>query len=313
MSSHDQRRRSARSATCPRGLVLLALLAASACGRLSCSPQRHRAIAHVNAGVRAFAEGQLGAAQRELEQAVEQDSTLAVALANLAKVYQQLGRWELAQARLAQLVALEPGNARAFYELGKALQKLQRLEEAQAAYQRALSLSPNLYVAHYESGTLHEALGQPKEADAAYRRAIQINAHFDKPFVKLGRLYLKHDYAELAMQVLQAGAAVNEASAEIHDFLGLAYQQLKHFDRAIESFRRALELEPDRHVALFNLGMAYAEADRRALAERTLTRFTELAGSSRTIGPEYRKAASEKIIELHEAQLGAPQPPAKLQ
>lgn len=310
MSTNCQGWRSRRWAA---PLALLGLVLATSCGRLSCSPQRHRAIAQVNAGVRAFAEGQLSVAQRELEQAVEQDPTLAIALANLAKVYQQLGRWELAQARLTQLVALEPGNARAFYELGKALQKLERYEEAQAAYARALRLSPNLYVAHYELGTLLEVLGQPKAADAAYRRAIQINPRFEKPFVKLGRLYLKEDYAELAMQVLQAGAAVNDASAEIYDFLGLAYQQLKHHDRAIESFKKALELEPDRHVALFNLGMAYADADRRALAEQTLTRFTELAASSRAITPEYRKAASEKIAELHEAQQGAPQPPAKLQ
>lgn len=299
--------------TRPRALALLAVLLVGACGRLSCSPQRHQAIAHVNAGVRAFAEGQLNVAQRELEQAVEQDPTLAVGLANLAKVYAQLGRWELAQTRLAHLVALEPSNARAFYELAKALQKLGRLEEAEAAYGRALRLSPNLYVAHFDLATLHEVLGRPQAADAAYRRAIQINPRFEKPFVRLGRLYLKHDYAELATQVLQAGAAVNETSAEIHDFLGLAYQQLKHYDRAIESFRRALELEPDRHVALFNLGMTYAEADRRALAEQTLTRFTELAASSRSITPEYRKAASEKLAEIHEAQQGAPEPPAKLQ
>lgn len=290
-------------------VILLCLV--SACGRLTCSQERHRAIRYMNAGVKAYADGLYPKALADLKKAVGEDDGYVTAHYNLAKVYQVMDRWEDAQRHLVRVTVLEPQNALAYYELGLCNQMLQRWDDARAAYDKSLSLQPNRFVVYYRLGMLSEAEKKPKEADAAYRRAIQLNPRFPQPFVKLGQLYLQHDYPELASQVLQSGASINPDNAQVHKMLGLAYQTLQQYEQAIESLEKALALKEDMYDALYNLGMAYAAADKPKKAEQTLTRFTRTAAGRKGVDPEYVRAAHDKISEIRGAALHTAAPPSK--
>jgi len=111
-------------------------------------------------------------------------------------------------------------------------------------------------------------------------------------------MYLEYDYPELAVQVLQTGAAINENSAEILNGLGVAYQNLKQYDRAIESLKKALDLDGSLYDAMYNLGMVYAAADKPKQAEQTLDHFTRVATGKKAVNEEYIRAAKDKIVEL---------------
>ena len=265
---------------------------------MTCDQNRHRAIRHMNQGVKNFSDGVHAEALSQLKAAVREDDTFGKAHYNLAKVYQYMKKWDDAQRHLNRVIALEPQNATHHYELGKCYQHLNRLDMAKSAYEKALSVNPQLYVAHYRLGTVFAAMDQPKKADAAYRKALEINPRFTKGFVSLAMLYLNYDYAEPAMQVLQTGVAINDSSPEAHNTLGVSYQFLKQYDKAVESFKKALELKPDLYVAVFNLGMALAATDKREEAKDQLGRFTKLATGKQDIDPDYIREANEKIMEL---------------
>lgn len=279
-------------------VVGLTFILLPACSGMTCNQGRHRAVRYMNQGVQKFRDGLHDSALRDLEAAAREDDTFTQAHYNLAKAYQEMKRWDDAQRHLNRVVTLEPENAGYNYDLGVCYQMLGRQDLAMKAYEKALSLNPKLYAAHYRVGTLYMTMDKPKEADAAFRRAIEINPRFAKSFVELGTLYLNHDYPEAAMQVLQAGAAINDNNAWLQDRLGLAHNGLKQYDKAIESFKKALELKSDLHVSLYNLGMTHAAADHRKEAEQALNHFVKVAGSKADIDPDIVRAANEKIFEL---------------
>lgn len=284
--------------------TVFCLLLIASCGDLTCDQSRHRAIRYMNLGVQKFTDGLYAPALRDLQAAVREDDSFSKAHYNLAKVYQHMKRWDDAQRHLNRVVSLEPNDPRYQYELGKCYHMLNRLDMAKAAYEKALSLNPNLYVVHYRLGTVFEALDQPKQADASLRKAIEINPRFTKAFVKLAVLYLNHDYPEPAMRVLQTAVAINDNSAEAHNILGFAYQFLRQYDKAIDSFKRALDLQGDLYGAMFNLGMALAAADRNKEALEYLNRFTKVAVGKQEIDPDHVREAYDKIAELSGADEG---------
>jgi superkiller protein 3 len=299
--------------------VVLGLFLLPSCAGITCSQGRHRAIRYMNQGVKLFTEGLHAQALRELQAAVREDDNYALAHYNLAKVFQELKRWDEAQRHLNRVVTLVPNDARYHYDLGMCYQNLERLDLAQKEYEAALQLNPKLYVAHFRLGTIHMATDKPKEADAAFRKAIEINPRFIKPFVKLSLLYLNYDYPEAAMQVLQAGLAINEDSAEAHNMLGVSHQFLKQYDKAIASFKKALELKGDLLDAIYNLGMTFAAADRKKEAVDALTRFTKAAAGKADVDPDFVRAANDKISELSGAATeggggsGQDAPPTRVQ
>lgn len=284
--------------------VVVCLLVISSCSDLTCSQNRHRAIRYMNIGVKKFSDGLHAPALRDLKAAVNEDDTFAKAHYNLSKVYQHMKMWDDAQRHLNRVIALEPNEPRYHYELGKCYQMLNRVDMAKTAYEKALSLNPNLYVVHYRLGTVFMALDQPKQADASFRKAIEINPRFTKAFVKLSLLYLNYDYPELAMQVLQTGVAVNDSNPEAHNTLGVAYQFLKQYDKAIESFKKALDLQADLYVSMHNLGMALAAAGKDKEALDYLNRFTRAATGKQDIDPDFIRGAHDKIAELMGEEMG---------
>jgi len=173
-----------------RQIAVLALLfLMPSCARMTCSQKRHRAIQYMNRGIKAYSAGAHGKALRDLKAAVKEDPNYVTAHYNLAKVYQEMKKFDEASKHLNRGTEGEPKNARAHYDLGVCYQNLRRFDLAKSAYQKCLGINPKFYAAHYRLGTLAEIKGKPKEADAAYRRAIEINPRFVKPFVKLGLLY----------------------------------------------------------------------------------------------------------------------------
>ena len=77
-----------------------------------------------------------------------------------------------------------------------------------------------------------------------------------------------------------------------HD-LGLVYRAQERFDPAVEQFEKALALKPSHSGALFNLGMTYAAAGKRARALKYLKLYTMRRTSSEDA---LRVRAAEKMI-----------------
>ena len=100
---------------------------------------------------------------------------------------------------------------------------------------------------------------------------------------RLGRLHLANKNFQLAVEYLEKASGEANASADVHNDLGVAYLQRAgdcDFDRAREQFERILRTQATFEPAVFNLALFYDINGRQADAERQWKRYLELDPSS---------------------------------
>ena len=99
----------------------------------------------------------------------------------------------------------------------------------------------------------------------------------------------------VAMAVLETGTKVNETDADMWNGMGRALLALNRAKDAVEAYKKAKRIDPEKPDVLFGLGMAYAEVPMRKEAEETLNEFLNKAGQS----PEHvKKAAQDTIMRM---------------
>ena len=168
-------------------------------------------------------------------------------------------------------------------------------EKALSALQEAVKLNPDLWRAHYYIGRIYRDTDKPKEAAAALTKAISFAPTEAAPYVALGELYRKWDYTEQALSVAQQGTAVLPGGNEVSDLwyvVGMAYDDKRSDDKAIEAFDKALESRMDNHKAKFQRGQAYFRKGDFTKAKKDLEDFSKSGGAS----VEFAKQQASKML-----------------
>jgi hypothetical protein len=137
--------------------------------------------------------------------------------------------------------------------------------------------------------------GLPLHADWYYRWLV---VHWpDSPtgWVYLANFYADWGEGEAGKAILDIAIARRPDDAYLHNGLGRLLLNLGKPAEAVVSYRRAVELAPDKPDAWFGLGMAYAEVPERERAIEALEQFLEVGGDS----PEHViKAAQDTIMRM---------------
>lgn len=126
-------------------------------------------------------------------------------------------------------------------------------DEARRSYEMALRFHPDDFAALHNLGQLYGRLGDQARAASFTRRAAVIDPDF---FARMGRPGAGgKDYAVVPSQ-RKAESAV-DGSAQSFIEKGIYYGTRGDHPRAVESFKKATELEPQMLAAHINLGNAY--------------------------------------------------------
>jgi len=132
----------------------------------------------------------------------------------------------------------------AHVELGRAYMELVRYMDARSEFKKALSLAPNMYEVHIAIGDTHGKSGELRAALHEYQAALQGNPRLLDAWCKSGEL-LKNDgklkEAEAALIKCVAGKPNHP---EAHKWLGFIYVELRKKPRALEEFRKHLQVNP---------------------------------------------------------------------
>lgn len=256
-------------------------------------------------------EGEFAAAERELRRVVDiEDSPAARDL--LGFVLARQGKLDEAESQFRRSVAIDPGFAPAHQNLGRLLLQQGRPEEALEHLREAARRGPvdldlalrlaELEVEHgdasvgeklYESiamehGSVRAMLalgrslarrGEGQEAIAVVYRAVEMAPNSEEALSAYARLCVEHGAPVPAMKTLEALTRLFPMNAEYSYLLGVARLQLAESEGAVAALRRSLELDPDRVLPLFALGLSFRDQKRFAEAREALTESLQLMPS----------------------------------
>ena len=164
---------------------------------------------------------------------------------NLGNALKFQGKTEEAEECYRQALKLMPGYAEAHNNLGNLLKEQGELHEAEIHYRQAIASAPSYADAHSNLGLIRRDQDNLEDAIASYRRALQLDPNHRDALYNLGLALLEKDEFAAAAVVFAQLVRMNPQDSRALEILGTAYACLREFDKAIETYHRALEITPD--------------------------------------------------------------------
>jgi non-specific serine/threonine protein kinase len=205
--------------------------------------------------------------------AISLDPTYAKAYAGLADCCSLLyGYWEPSEENLHEAEAasrkalqLAPELAEAHVARAVALSLNKRFDEGEAEFKTALRLDPECFEAYYFYARACLAAGQVEQAAGLFEEAAKLRQEDYQAPLLLGQVYDGLGRRREAEASARRGLAVAERHLELHpdDARALclgsgALCRLGERARCREWAERALKIDPDEPITLYNIGCLYS-------------------------------------------------------
>jgi tetratricopeptide (TPR) repeat protein len=174
-----------------------------------------------------------------------------------------------------QALELDPNLAAAHTALGVALLGQRDWQAAEHELRLATELDPNRAAAQHWYALYLAAMNRHEEAKKHSLRSIELDS---SPGMKIARssiLYFERDWPGM-IDVLKPTIKQDSDYGPAYDWLGMAYVEEQQFDKAIATYRRAVELSDGLAEVLGGLGHAYAVAGREKEARQVLNTLLQL-------------------------------------
>ncbi len=130
---------------------------------------------------------------------------------------------------------------------------------------------PGKYYVHFYLGACSLAINDPKTALACLRRALTLNpTKQDIPSIYsyLGVALKEMGEYRRALANLQEGEKLDSRRTDIHNLMGFCHFKLKEHERAIEDFKKVIELEPSSAIDYANIASNYRQMGEKQKAIR---------------------------------------------
>ena len=252
-----------------------------------------RAVAPLGDIVALCRQGRLEEARRKLEKIVASAPGHADALHLLGLVHGRLGRHREAVVALKKAAGLAPRNLEAWLQLGDAAVALHDTEGAIAAYDRAAALAPADPRPRHNKGVALLRAGRRDEATRSLEGALAIAPGFAPAHSALGSLQADAGDVVAALESHRRAIEIDATDPEFHNNLGVALDMMQRHDEALGAFDRALTLAPGYGDAWSNRGIALHALRRLAPA---LASFDAAIALDEADG----QAASNRGLVLHD-------------
>ncbi len=226
---------------------------------------------------------------------------------NIGLAHHILGDDTEARRSWLRATEVEPGFAKPWLNLGALSARRGQMEAALSSFQAGIRQAPTDVSLRVAAIDAHRTLKRYKDAEAEAKAALLIDSRAIEIYNALTAVYLESDQLDLArFMSLKAGEVVAgaERNAELQANLGQIHLRGGYPGSAIESFKKALDLDPNQVSALAFLSGYYLDnrnyRDAIPLLERMMGLFPERAGPRINVAIAYRgEKRYEDAIRLY--------------
>ncbi|MBU0599166.1 tetratricopeptide repeat protein [bacterium] len=173
------------------------------------------------------------------------------------------GFWNQAAEHYKESLALQSNDYLVHYNLGICYANLGRVEEvyldqAIEEYYKSLKLFPEFELPYYGLGIIYFfKKGCLDEGIKCLKKAISLEPRFINAYVTLGKCYYeikRFNEAALSYQeAIKRSPPKIKIVASYYSNLGIVYQAMRENKKAVDCFKKALEIDPNQREALENL------------------------------------------------------------
>jgi len=239
-------------------------------------------------------------------QAIEKDSTYAMAYVGLADYYAVSPDYEPVQkaetapktiAAARKALAIDDSLAEAHTAAASASSDMWDWAGAEREYKRALELNPNEGNAHQWYGLYLSTVGRHQEALAQFKRALEVDPLNLTVSTNLAVGYGNMRQYDLALDQFKKTIDIDPNYASAHDALAQTYRDLGKYDLWLEEWKKAATLADDQEnlVIANEAARAYAKGGFHVAMSRTVELRKQL---------EQRRYVDPSFIAYDYASLG---------
>lgn len=208
---------------------------------------------HFTLGLLLAEEKQYKPAELELEKADALKPETFEILHNLGQVYLRANDYAKAELVLNRALKLKPDSADTMYLLAQALNDESRPVDALDLLARARKLAPANTDVIFLLARISMAQNFFEDAIPLLESGLKIAPQRSDLMASLGESYFMSGKAEKAIDEFKKLIEL-EPSARSYTFMGLSYRHLGRFDEARKYFQEGLKRDPNNAACLFNLG-----------------------------------------------------------
>src|SRR6516162_7459212 len=226
----------------------------------------HYALAHMyEEQVAVYGRSDLASrAIEEYRLAIDADPTSEYLTSGLAELYAKTGRIRDAVVEAQDILKRDSNNLEAHKLLGRiylrSLGDMQPgnngsgnvLKLAIEQYEQIVKIEPDNMDDHLLLGRLYRLNNDLTKAEGEFKTAVKLQPDSEEAVTTLAYLYNEEGDAARAVQVLSSVPDAGR-SAKMYSALGYTYEQQKQYKEAINSYRRAIELDRDNLDAIRGL------------------------------------------------------------
>lgn len=230
-----------------------------------------------------FKKGDEEEAIAVLKNVLRERRDVDVAYSYLARIYETLGKPDEAIETLNLGRKSLPSSYEVFLSLVDAYLKTGHYDEVIRTIKEGnlfqMEHDPEIWnclgLAYTKKGDFHEAI-------KAYDMALSLHSRYPVVYHNLATVYYSlfsrsrdgNDY-QRAVDNFKKAIELDPLHASPYNGLGIIYWQVGLFQEAIDCWEKAVSLQPDFDQALYNLGRAYLERGDKAKALEKLTLYKE--------------------------------------
>ena len=241
-----------------------------------------------------FAKGSYQKAITYLEKTLQLEPDNAEVYNNLGIAYRKLGHYSKAISALEKAIQLKPNFVEAYSNLGSAYIYFGDYQQAISALEKAIQIDPSFAGTYYNFGFVYTKFGNFQKAAHYLEKAIQIDPNYAEAYNNLAFTYMKlGDYqkakesTEKAKTLFQKQgdkqgitAAENiemmlkkakkldskeekgdDVKAKEYLLKGSDFFDNKDYNKAIEYYQKAIQIDPNFAEAYNNMGTTYIKVN----------------------------------------------------
>ena len=181
----------------------------------------------------------------------------------MGTVYIDMRKWKEAITPLEKAIELNPENTNAYYNIGRAYEELKDYEKAIENYEKYIQSGPqDLKDTYLRLGIAQLEVENFQGASDSLQKAIKNNPDNDNLKYRLAETYQKIGKYEDAANVYTALAEDNPDDAKVYfNMMVKMYDEASMPDKAIESAKKLIELQPNSADAYYNVGYMYVKQE----------------------------------------------------